>query len=109
MTEAQDLRIVLCTFPNSEEARQIGTALVELQHAACVNFLPAVESVYRWQGKVETSQEVLAIFKTTVEGYPQFEARLNELHPYEVPEIVAIRPSEVSLAYTKWVGQEVAQ
>lgn len=80
-----------------------------MQLVACVNFLPVVESVYRWQGTVETAQEVLAIFKTTGEGYPRFEAHLNELHPYEVPEIMAIRPSEVSLAYARWVGEEVAQ
>jgi periplasmic divalent cation tolerance protein len=109
MTEAQDLRIVLCTFPTLEEARQIGTALVEMQLAACVNFLPAVESVYRWQGKVETAQEVLAIFKTTADGYPRLESHLIDLHPYETPEIVAIRPSDVCLAYAKWVGQEVTQ
>ena len=88
-------------------ARQIGTTLVESQLAACVNLVPAVESIYRWQGKIEHSHEVLAIFKTTADAWTAFEARVRELHPYEVPEIVALRPEEVSGAYAKWVRESV--
>ncbi|WP_395750076.1 divalent-cation tolerance protein CutA [Prosthecobacter sp.] len=102
-----DLLIVLCTFPDLGKARETGTALVELQLAACVNLIPAVESIYRWQGKVETSAEVLAVFKTTAGAWPTFEARLKQLHPYEVPEIVALRPEQVSAAYARWVTQSV--
>ncbi len=82
-----DVLMILCTFPNPEQARQIGTALVEKQLAACVNLIPAVESIYRWQGAVEISAEVLAIFKTTTVAWPEFEKALAERHPYEVPEI----------------------
>ncbi|WP_395745325.1 divalent-cation tolerance protein CutA [Prosthecobacter sp.] len=99
-----DLLIVLCTFPDHGKARETGTALVESQLAACVNLIPAVESIYRWEGKVETSAEVLAVFKTTREAWPRFERRLKELHPYEVPEIVALRPEEVGAEYARWVG-----
>lgn len=101
------IRIVLCTFPNPETARQIGTTLVEKQLAACVNLVPGVESIYRWQGKVETAGEILAIFKTTTAAFPAFERALGELHPYEVPEIVAIEPSAVAESYAQWVMAEV--
>jgi periplasmic divalent cation tolerance protein len=102
-----DLLIVFCTFPNIGKARETGTALVESQLAACVNLIPAVESIYRWQGKIETSAEVLAIFKTTPTAWPQFESRLHELHPYDVPEIVALRPVQVAEAYKRWIGESV--
>lgn len=102
-----DLLIVFCTFPDIGKAHETGTALVESQLAACVNLIPAVESIYRWQGKVETSAEVLAIFKTTPTAWPLFESRLREIHPYDVPEIVALKPEQVSEAYARWVGENV--
>lgn len=100
--------VVLCTFPDLAKARETGTALVESQLAACVNLLPAVESIYRWQGRVETAAEVLAIFKTTSTTWLRFEARLRELHPYSVPEIVALCPEHVAAGYAQWVEQSVA-
>lgn len=100
-----EMRLVFCTFPEREMARQIGTVLVEKQLAACVNLLPGVESIYRWQGAVETAQECLAIFKIHVEHWPEFEQELAALHPYDVPEIVAISPSEVSESYLAWVAK----
>lgn len=103
-----DLLIVFCTFPDIGKARETGTALVESQLAACVNLIPAVESIYRWEGKVEMAAEVLAVFKTTSAAWPRFESRLKELHPYEVPEIVALRPEQVSARYAQWVGESVA-
>ena len=102
-----NLLLVLVTFPDAEKARQIGTIMVESQLAACVNLVPGVESIYRWEGKVETSQEVLAIFKTTPDAWPVFEQRIKALHPYEVPEIVALAPEKVSAAYAEWVGAAV--
>ncbi len=99
--------LVLCTFPDAAKARQIGTVLVEKQLAACVNLLPAVESIYRWQGAVETSTEVLAVFKTGADAYPRLAAELEELHPYEVPEIVALRPEQVAGRYAAWVADSV--
>lgn len=98
--------VVLCTFPDVEKARQTGTALVEAQLAACVNLLPGIESIYRWQGAVERAGEVLAIFKTTASAWPAFEQRLRELHPYDVPEIVALRPEQVAESYARWVMEE---
>jgi len=101
-----DILLVFCTFPNMENARQIGTLLVESQLAACVNLCPSVESIYRWQGAVEINREVLAIFKTTRATYAAFELRLRELHPYEVPEIVALRPEHVAENYARWIVRE---
>jgi periplasmic divalent cation tolerance protein len=95
--------VVLCTFPDVEKARQTGTALVEAQLAACVNLLPGIESIYRWQGAVERAGEVLAVFKTTSAAWPSFERRLRELHPYDVPEIVALKPEQVAESYARWV------
>ncbi|MEZ5386947.1 MAG: divalent-cation tolerance protein CutA [Prosthecobacter sp.] len=103
-----DILIVLCTFPNMAKARETGTALVESQLAACVNLIPAVESIYRWEGQVETSAEVLALFKTTPAAWPRLESSLKELHPYDVPEIVALKPEQVAESYAKWVGMSVA-
>ena len=99
----ETIRIVLCTFPSADEARQIGTLLVEKQLAACVNLLPAVESIYRWQGKTESAAETLAIFKTSAAAWPAFAAELGNLHPYDVPEIVALAPADVSEPYARWV------
>ena len=103
-----DIRLILCTFPNTDQARTISTTLIEEKLAACVNLVPGVESIYRWHGAVETSTEVLAIFKTTASAYPAFEARLLALHPYEVPEIIAVQPDQVMPAYARWVQDSAA-
>ena len=95
--------VVLCTFPDLDQARQIGAALVERQVAACVNLLPGVESIYRWEGKVERAGEVLALIKTT--RYSDLEAAIRELHPYEVPEIIALPVVAGLPAYLKWLSE----
>ena len=82
--------LVLSTFPNPEVARQIGTMLVDLQLAACVNLIPSVDSIYRWKGKIEQDRETLALIKTTRSNYQAVETRIQEKHPAEVPEIIAI-------------------
>jgi periplasmic divalent cation tolerance protein len=102
-----ELRLVLCTFPDAATARQIGTSLIEKQLAACVNLIPGVESIYRWQGRIENSTEVLAIFKTRAECLAAFEAELAAAHPYEVPEIVVIEPAAVAAPYLAWVLENV--
>ena len=102
-----EVQIVLCTFPGMVEARQIGTVLVEKQLAACVNLIPQIESIYRWQGQVESNPETLAIFKTTAAAWPEFQRELTALHPYEVPEIVALTPAAMNPAYQVWVFDTV--
>jgi periplasmic divalent cation tolerance protein len=97
------LLVVLSTFPDAASAGAAAETLVNERLAACVNLLPGVESVYHWQGKVESSQEVLAIIKTTAERYPELEKRLQELHPYDVPEIIALPAAAVAESYLAWV------
>jgi periplasmic divalent cation tolerance protein len=76
---------------------------VERQVAACVNLLPGVESIYRWEGKVERAGEVLGIIKTT--RYAELEAAIRELHPYEVPEILALEVTAGFNRYLRWLDQ----
>lgn len=102
------LLVVLSTFPDAGTARAAAEALVEEHLAACVNILPGVESIYRWQGKLATGAEVLAVIKTTTDRYAKLEARLRELHPYEVPEIVALPASAVAESYLRWVSEVCA-
>ena len=100
---AADMRIVLCTFPDQDTARRISKEIISENLAACVNLIPAVESIYRWEGKIEQANEVLAIFKVSTVGFENLEKLLLEKHPYETPEIIAIVPDQVSEGYLKWV------
>ncbi len=107
MSEDADIRVVLCTFPDREQARQIGAALVERRLAACVSLLDGVESIYRWQGAVHHDPEVLAIIKTTASAFPTLEKALTELHPYEVPEVIALPVAAGAGPYLHWVREQV--
>jgi periplasmic divalent cation tolerance protein len=100
---AEETLVIFTTWPSVETARPAARTLIEARLAACANIVPSVESIYRWKDAIETSPEVLVIFKTTIGAYPRFEARLKELHPYEVPEIVAQRASDGLPAYLRWV------
>lgn len=102
---ADEALLVLSTFGSTDEARRVARTLVEECHAACANLLPQVESIYRWKGEVETAVETLVLFKTTKDSYWQFEARLRELHSYEVPEIVAVNIDSGLPAYLRWVDE----
>ena len=100
------IALVLTTFPDAEQARQIGTALIERHLAACVNFLPGVASIYLWQGQLQNDSEVLALFKVAPANLPAFQAALLELHPYDTPEFLALT-AEASPAYHAWAcGKE---
>jgi len=102
-----DIRLVLVTFPDFEDAREIGTRMVNLQLAACVNLIPAVNSIYRWEGEVREESEVLAIFKTTADAFPALEAALVAAHHYDVPEVVSLTPDSVHGAYANWLASSV--
>ncbi|MBT8045027.1 MAG: divalent-cation tolerance protein CutA [Verrucomicrobiae bacterium] len=104
MTEAM---IVLSSFPDEEKARQIGTHLVEKQYAACINILPSIKSIYRWDGKVCEESEVLAVIKTTRSAFPVLSRELAALHPYDEPEIVALPVSDGSAGYLNWLCDQV--
>ncbi len=100
--------LVITTFPDKETARQIGTALVQKQLAACVNISTQVDSIFQWKGKLDYEPEVLALIKTTAESYPAMEAALIELHPYDVPEVIALDIAAGSEAYLKWLGENAS-
>jgi len=102
-----DKRIVLSTAGSEDEARKIARHLVEHQLAACVNIVPQMESIYRWQGKVESSQEWLLLIKTTAERFPAVRDAVLELHSYELPECIAISLEDGSAPYLEWIGQSV--
>jgi len=103
-TQAADTRIVLSTFPDPDQAAAIARILVEEQLAACVNLLPGVRSIYRWQGAVESATETLAIIKTTAGRYDALASRLVSLHPYEVPELIAVSPVAGHAPYFAWIA-----
>ncbi|MCB1065105.1 MAG: divalent-cation tolerance protein CutA [Verrucomicrobiae bacterium] len=97
--------MVLCTFPNAAEARQIGTQLVDLQVAACVNLIPQIESIYRWKGEIKSETEVMVLIKTTQNNYRELEARIQELHPYDMPEVIAVPIEHGASAYLGWISE----
>jgi len=95
--------VVLTTFPDAESGREIASRLLDERLAACVSLLGPCESHYVWNGERQTATEVPALIKTTEEGYARLEARLRALHPYEVPEIIAIPAERCLEAYEQWV------
>ena len=97
--------LVLCTCPEGAAARSLAEALVGEQLAACVNILPGMVSVYSWQGAMESSPESLLLIKTERQAYPRLEARLRELHPYVLPEIIALDIERGLPDYLKWISQ----
>ncbi|MDW8478867.1 MAG: divalent-cation tolerance protein CutA [Xanthomonadales bacterium] len=97
--------IALSTAPSGEEAARLARALVEERIAACVSVVPGLRSIYRWQGRLVEDEEWLLIIKTSPQAWPRLAARLPELHPYEVPELVALPVSAGSPAYLAWLGE----
>src|SRR5437868_13680515 len=102
---ADEIVLALCTFPDAKTARRIAREIVELRFAACGNILPQIHSIYRWQGKVESGEEALAIFKVSAARYSEFQARLSSLHPYEVPEIISCQVDAGLPDYLRWVTE----
>ena len=101
-----DAMIVLSNLPDRAAALSLAGKLVERRLAACVNVLAECTSVYRWQGKVETAAEVPVLIKTTAGRYPALEQAILELHPYELPEIVAVPMCGGLVGYLQWVAAE---
>lgn len=98
--------IVMTNCPDAEVADRLARTLVEQKLAACVNRLPAVDSIYRWQGTVERAVEVPLLIKSTRERLPEIQEAIRALHPYEVPEIVAIPVVAGLPSYLRWVVDE---
>jgi len=100
MTEA---RVVVTTTGNRDEAEKIATALVEAELAACVNIVGPIRSIYRWEGKLENAEEFLLVVKTWGSAYEDVEAKIRELHSYELPECIALRVEKGSEEYLDWI------
>jgi periplasmic divalent cation tolerance protein len=103
MTEA---RVVLCTVPDEATAERIAHALLDEQLVACVNIVPGLRSLYRWQGKIEDERELLLVIKTQAARYAALERRLQELHPYDVCEVLALEVSAAASKYLSWLLNE---
>ncbi len=102
-----DAVVVFCACPDPEQALEIANALVEARLAACVNISSAIRSVYRWQGVIERADEVLLIIKTTEERFPALRDRIQELHPYDTPEIIALPVTAGSEKYLTWLREQL--
>lgn len=102
-----DNRLVLTTCGSEDEARKIARHLVEHRLAACVNIVPKIQSVYRWQGKVEEGEEWLLLIKTTTDKFSQVRDAIRSLHSYEVPECVSIALDDGSAPYLRWIDDSV--
>ena len=100
------VRVVLITAPDAETGAGLARALVEERLAACVNVVPGVRSIYRWQGRLQDDSEVLLLVKTRVERCGRLAERVRELHPYDVPEVVELTAVGGSRAYLDWVREE---
>ncbi|MFZ0537654.1 MAG: divalent-cation tolerance protein CutA [Candidatus Sulfotelmatobacter sp.] len=102
-------RIVLTTTGSEAEAQKIARHLVESRMAACVNIIPQITSVYRWQGKVEEACEWLLLIKTTADGFEKIREAIAELHSYELPECVCLTVEDGSAKYLQWIADSVGE
>jgi len=107
MSESVEAVVVLVTVPNAETADKLGEALVGERLAACVNVVGGVRSTYRWKGAVERDDELLCLCKTTRAGFERLRARVVELHPYELPEVIALPIAAGHAPYLDWITASV--
>ncbi|MDO5505361.1 MAG: divalent-cation tolerance protein CutA [Pseudoxanthomonas suwonensis] len=98
--------LCLCTCPNTDTdaANSIAETLVTEGRAACVNILPGVRSVYRWEGRIQRDDEWLLLIKTTADQLQQLKLRVNELHPYSTPELISVQIDDGLPAYLQWMA-----
>ena len=99
-----DTLLVITNLPDAESARALATTLVEQRVAACVSILAPCQSIYRWEGKVEEAEEVTLLIKTSAARYAALEEAIRAYHPYELPEIVAVRIEKGLPDYLAWVA-----
>ena len=107
-TEENETLLVFTNLPDRDAALRLAQALVERRLAACVNVAGGCTSVYRWSGAVEEANEVPVLIKTRAARYPELEAAIQELHPYELPEIIAVPLVRGLPEYLEWVAEETA-
>jgi periplasmic divalent cation tolerance protein len=102
-------RIVLITAPDPERGRALARSLVGARVAACVNVIPGLTSVYRWEGAVQEESEVLLVVKSTAERLADLQDLVAREHPYDVPELVTLQPAAVEARYLQWLLSECAR
>ena len=102
----EQILIVMTNLPNAQAAEALAAAVVEARLAACVNLLPAVQSVYRWEDKLQWATEVTLLIKTTQRQYVALEAAIHAAHPYELPEVIALPVTAGLPSYLQWVVTE---
>jgi periplasmic divalent cation tolerance protein len=107
MPDARDALVVLTTVEKREDGERLARLLVERELAACIQILPQMVSIYRWQGNIEQANEALLLIKTTREVYPRLEATIKENHHYQTPEIVALPIEAGSSEYLSWLADSV--
>ncbi len=103
-----DYVVILTSLPLDADAEAFARALVFERLAACVNLLPAMESIYRWEGAISEDRERQVVIKTSADRVPALRGRLRELHPYDVPEFIVLPIVDGSDAYLRWVGDSTA-
>ena len=103
-----DALLVFTNLPDAESARALATTLVEQRVAACVNVLAPCQSIYRWEGKLEEAEEITLLIKTSAARYAALEEAIRAYHPYELPEIVAVRVEKGLPDYLAWVAASTA-
>jgi periplasmic divalent cation tolerance protein len=106
MSTQTETLVVLVTTPTAEKAAEIARAVVDERLAACGNVVPGLRSIYRWQGAVQDEAEVLLLLKTTRARFEALRDRVVALHPYEVPEVIALQVEAGSAAYLAWIAGE---
>lgn len=106
MDNSASYSVILVTVPSVEEAEAMASALVETKLAACVSFLP-IHSIYRWKGELQKGQEWQLLIKTDLSQVSTLFAKIQELHSYEVPEIIALPIVEGSQPYLQWISQQL--
>jgi len=107
MPEVHDALVVLTTVEKREDGERLAGLLIERELAACVQILPPMVSIYRWQGNIEHANEVLLLIKTRREVYPRLEAVIKENHSYQTPEIIALPIAAGSTEYLSWLVDSV--
>lgn len=99
--------LILNTCPNKESASQVANTLVDKHLAACVNILPGLTSIYHWQGQIESAEEYLLIIKSTQSAFSDVQSAIREIHPYELPEVIAVPITAGLDSYLAWIGDNV--
>jgi periplasmic divalent cation tolerance protein len=99
--------LIFCTCSSPEEARRIARTLVEERLAACANIIPGVQSIFRWEGKIDEAEEIQLLIKSIESRYPELQKRIAELHSYDTPEIFAVPMMAISDKYHAWLRAQV--